>query len=72
MESQTVHRREFISERIPRGLLRGKRANVNDVILKNRRFSAAYCGKLQFGNERTIGKVFPDCTDVTGTFVAFA
>jgi hypothetical protein len=38
---------EFGSERIPRSLLRGKRANAELLFLKNRRFSAACCGELQ-------------------------
>jgi hypothetical protein len=45
--SALVHGSEFGSERIPRGLLRGKRANDDILFLKNRRFSAACCGELQ-------------------------
>jgi hypothetical protein len=39
---------EFGSERIPRGLLRCKRVNAERLFPKNRRFSAACCGELQY------------------------
>jgi len=38
---------EFGSERIPRSLLRGKRANDERLFPKNRSFSAVSCGELQ-------------------------
>jgi hypothetical protein len=43
-------RHESARERIPRGLPRGKRAKRTGcfVPLKDRRFSAACCGELQF------------------------
>ena len=44
---------EFGSERIPRSLLRGKRANDELLFPKNRRFSAACCGELQFALPET-------------------
>jgi hypothetical protein len=48
---------EFGSERIPRGLLRGKRANAELLFLKNRRFSAASCGELQICGAGGLGQV---------------
>ena len=39
---------EFGSERIPRSLLRGKRANDELLFLKNQRFSADCRGELQY------------------------
>ena len=38
---------ESFSERIPRGLPRGKRANIIVFFLKDRRFPAACGGELQ-------------------------
>jgi hypothetical protein len=39
---------ESFSERIPRGLPRGKRANIIVFFLKDRRFPAACGGELQY------------------------
>ena len=54
---------EFGSERIPRSLLRGKRANDELRFLKNRRFSAACGGELQ---------CYPDGEQTMYTFILLA
>jgi|GEM_PF-6536875 len=58
LKSSEQHQFESFSERIPRGLPRGKRANIIVFFLKDRRFPAACGGELQSKVDWTIKQAF--------------